>query len=137
LPFNVPENPGREIEILPHKKFLEVRFLGAFQVPRFKRQVDLAVQACKERKLSLLLLDYTPLTGVPTTLDRYEISTHGAQAARGLTKLCGYARPEQVGDKFGALVARNRGLNVNVFPDRDEAVRWLLEAPSPAPGPER
>jgi hypothetical protein len=23
------------------------------------------------------------------------------------------------------------------FPDRDEAVRWLLEAPSPASGPER
>jgi len=123
----MPENLENDIEILPQEGFLEVRFLGAFTVPRFKGQVELAVRACKERASTLLLLDYTRLTGVPTTLERYEISTHGANAAKGLTKLAGYARPEQVGDKFGALVARNRGLNVDVFADRDEAVRWLLE----------
>jgi len=123
------ERLGNEIEILPQEGFLEVRFLGAFSVILFKRQVDLAVEACTDRGASLLLLDYTRLTGVPTTLDRYEISIHGAKAAKGLRKLSGFARPEQVGDKFGALVAQNRGLNVNVFADRDEAVRWLMEAP--------
>jgi len=123
------ENLANDVEILPQEGFLEVRFLGAFLVTRFKRQVELAVRACKDRRFTLLLLDYTKLTGVPTTLDRYEISTHGALAAKDLRKLAGFARPEQVGDKFGALVARNRGLNVDVFPDRDEAVRWLMEPP--------
>ncbi len=127
MPVDVPDSSDPDIEVLPREGFLEARFLGAFSVIRFNRQVDLAVQACKERGISLLLIDYTPLSGVPTTLDRYEISTHGAQAAKSLTKLAGYARPEQVGDKFGAMVARNRGLNVDVFPTRDEALHWLLE----------
>jgi hypothetical protein len=29
-------------------------------------------------------------------------------------------------NQFGELVARNRGINMKVFVDRDEAVRWLL-----------
>ena len=120
-----PDPP--EIEILQQDGFLEVRFLGPFSVERFGKQVEQAVQACKDRNLTLLLLDYTPLTGIPTTLDRYQISVHGADAARNLHKLAGYATPEQMGEKFGALVARNRGLNVDVFTDRDEAIRWLLE----------
>ena len=43
-----------------------------------------------------------------------------------LNKVAGIATSEQRGDKFGAMVARNRGLNVDVFVDRAEAVRWLL-----------
>ncbi len=88
--------------------------------------MDLAVRACQERGLSLLLIDYTPLTPVPTTIERFEISAHGARACAALTKLAGIATPEQRGDKFGAMVARNRGLNVDVFVDRAEAIQWLL-----------
>ena len=116
-----------EIEIVPREGYLEVRFLGAFSVARFKSQVELAVRACDERSQTRVLLDYTPLSGVPTIVDRYEISAHGSAAAAHLQKVVGLATPEQMGDKFGALVARNRGLNVNVFTSRDEAVAWLLK----------
>lgn len=122
----MPTDPDQDIEIFPQEGYLEVRFLGAFSTPRFNRQVDLAVRACLERGLKLLLLDYTPLAPVPTTVERFEISAHGAKACAALTKVAGYATPEQRGDKFGAMVARNRGLNVDVFTDRAEAVRWLL-----------
>jgi len=40
------ENLANDVEILPQEGFLEVRFLGAFLVTRFKRQVELAVRAC-------------------------------------------------------------------------------------------
>jgi hypothetical protein len=120
------KNLEKDIEILPQEGYLEVRFLGAFSTLRFNRQVDLAVRACQERGLSLLLLDYTPLSPVPTTVERFEISAHGAKAGAALTKVAGFATPEQRGDKFGALVARNRGLNVDVFIDKAEAIQWLL-----------
>jgi hypothetical protein len=122
----MPIEPDKDIQIFPQQGYLEVRFLGAFAVPRFNRQVDLAVRACLERGLSLLLLDYTPLTPVPTTVERFEISTHGAKACAALTKVAGFATPAQRGDKFGAMVARNRGLNVDVFIDKAEAIQWLL-----------
>lgn len=44
------------MEILPQE-----RFLGDFQVDRFKEQVDLAVVACAEHGARRVLLDYTPL----------------------------------------------------------------------------
>ena len=123
------DKSAKDVEIVPHEGFLEARFLGAFSVDRFKAQVEFAVGACTERGILLLLLDYTRLSPVPGTLERYEISTHGAEAARGLSKLAGLATKEQIGEKFGAMVARNRGLNVDVFTDRQEAVRWLLATP--------
>jgi hypothetical protein len=72
--------------------------------------------------LKLALLDYTRLPHVPTTLQRYQISVAGAKAA----KVVGAATAEHRRDPFGVLVARNKGLHVNVFTDRDPAVQWLL-----------
>ncbi len=119
--------PDPKVEILPQKRYLEVRFLGDFKVARFKEQVDLAVAACKERKGARLLLDYSPLgPTIPGTMDRYEISAHAARVAVNI-KIAGLARPEQIGEKFGKMVARNRGLNVDVFADRKEAIDWLLK----------
>jgi hypothetical protein len=122
----MPVNLETDVEILPQEGYLEVRFLGAFSVHRFNAQVDLAVRACQDRGLTRLLLDYTRLSPVPTTVERFEISIHGARACAALNKVAGIATPEQRGDKFGALVARNRGLNVDVFVGRAEAVQWLL-----------
>lgn len=123
------DNLANEIEILPQDGYLEVRFLGAFSVATFNGKVDLAVRLCTDRKFTLLLLDYTRLSRVPTTLERYQISTHGAEAAKSLTKLAGLARADQMGEKFGTMVARNRGLNADVFTDRREALEWLLGSP--------
>jgi len=122
----MPVDANEDIQVLPQEGYLEVRFLGTFSVDRFNRQVDLAVRACQERGLLLLLLDYTPLSPVPTTVERFEISAHGAKACAALTKVAGFSTPDQRGDKFGALVARNRGLNVDVFIDKAEAIQWLL-----------
>lgn len=117
-----------KVEIFPREGYLEVRFLGDFKASRFNKQVDLAVAGAKERGDTRLLLDYTPLAPtLPTTLDRYEISAHAARVAAGI-KIAGLARPEQVGESFGKMVARNRGLNVDLFIDHDEAVVWLLDA---------
>ena len=109
----------KDIRVFPQDGFLEVDFLGEFSVARFRAQLDAAVRACAEHGARRLFIDYSRLAPIPGTLERYEISSYGARVA------C-LATPEQIGDKFGALVARNRGLNVDVFTDRPEAIRWLL-----------
>ena len=119
-------DPLEHIEIEPHDEFLEARFLGAFTVARFNRQVDTSAAACRERKLSLLLIDLTDYTAKLSTTDRFEIATHGARVASDL-KIAIYLPPVLVDPKkFGVLVARNRGLNVEPFTDRQKAVEWLL-----------
>jgi hypothetical protein len=113
--------------IVPREGFLEVRFLGSFSVPRFKSQLDLTYRACRERDASLLFIDYTPLLPVPGTVERYEISSYGAKVLGPLTRVACLGTPDQHRERFGSVVARNRGLNVDTFTDRDEALKWLLE----------
>lgn len=115
-----------DVQIEAHADFVEARLWGVFAVDRFNRQVDTAVGACLERKLSLLLVDITGIQAALTTVDRYEISSHGAHSAAGL-KVAVFAPPDLVDPKkFGVLVARNRGLKVDIFTDREKALAWLL-----------
>jgi hypothetical protein len=121
----------QDVEIEAHADHLEARFLGSFSVDRFKRQVEVAVRACRPRKLSLLLVDVTRLQATLTTIDRYEISSHGAREATEL-KVALFSPPELIDPKkFGVMVARNRGMTVDIFTDREKALAWL---PAPNDG---
>lgn len=122
----MPDSPAKDVEILPRRGYLEARLLGSFSAPRFKGQLEVVVRHCNEAGINRLLLDFSRLTGVPSVVDKFEIGTHGALVAGALDRIACFGTEEQTGDQFGALVARNRGLNVSVFLDRDEAVHWLL-----------
>jgi hypothetical protein len=89
----VVDSPENSIEILPQEGFLEARFLGAFSVDRFNEQVEKAVRACVEHHVRLLLVDYRRLSEIPTTLERYQIASHGAEAAKVLSRVAALALP--------------------------------------------
>ena len=113
-----------DVELQEHAGYLEARFLGTFSVKVFNEQVDAAVHACRERKRLLLLLDVTRLETRITTVDRFEIASHGARVASDLKVVV--LAPQDLIDPFGVQVARNRGLDVNVLSDREKAIAWLL-----------
>jgi len=51
----------------------------------------------------------------------------GARLAPYVGRVAVLLSPEVIDpEKFGAQVARNRGLHVDNFTDRDEALAWLL-----------
>lgn len=113
------------VEIIDHEDFLEVRILGSFLIDRFKRQFDAAVRACRERKRSKLLVDSTRIEGPISTVDRYHMGNYGAQEGVDL-QVASLTRPDLVDPgKFGVVVAKNRGLTIDVFTDRQKAVDWL------------
>jgi hypothetical protein len=121
-------SPLEDVEILVRSGYLEARFLGSFEVDRFNRQFKTAAAACRERKVSLLLLDCTGLRGVLTTSDRYGIGEYAA-AEEGELKVAVLGTRVLVDPrKFGSLVASNRGLRNDVFTDREAALAWLLPA---------
>ena len=120
-----------DVEIEAHANYVDARFLGTFELGLFKRQIDTAVRAVRERDLFLLLLDLTRLQATLSTLDRYDISSYGARAAAAL-KVSVLAPPELIDSQnFGIMVARNRGLKIDIFTDREKALAWLL-APNQA-----
>lgn len=105
------------VEIEEHDGFLEARFFGSFKADRFNRQVDAAVLACRERNLTLLLIDATRLKSELSTVDRFEIGSYGARVASHL-RVAVFGPPELLDPKkFGAKVAQNRGLTIDTFTD--------------------
>jgi hypothetical protein len=80
-----------------------------------------------EKHLNHILIDGLGAQGVATATDRYNVAVK-------LVTYCGehklwpklaFVGQPPVGDGFGALVASNRGLVAETFPNRKEALEWL------------
>jgi hypothetical protein len=115
-----------EVEIQERTGYLEVRMFGKFVLERFNQNISRVSTACRELKLGFFLIDVSKMQGEPTLSERFELSSHAAVAASKL-KVAMLVAPEQLEPrKFGVLVARNRGLTVDAFTSRREALKWLL-----------
>ena len=113
------------LELEEQDGYLEARFLGAFAVDRFKRQAEAASRACRERQLKKLLVDLLRLDANLSTLDRYELASHAVRVSAGLRVALLVIPTFLDPNKFGLLVAQNRGLVVDAFTERHKAVDWI------------
>lgn len=90
-----------------------------------------AVAHARSLGLRELLLNGLALTGYqqPTILDRYQFISTLADIAAGAMRIA-IVLPETALDpqRFGTLVATNRGLDSNVFTSEEDAVAWLDSA---------
>jgi hypothetical protein len=89
-----------------------------------------AISLAATNKVSKLVVDTTGLTGfgAPTTMDQYIMGQKWAELSAGLMKVALVARAEIIDpQRFGLIVARNRGVYGDVFTTREAAVAWLLE----------
>jgi CheY-like chemotaxis protein len=106
----------------------------------FDEAVDLvrgAIAAARKNRLRDLLVDTTKLTGFasPDTFERFLAVVEWVKEARSGVRLAMVARPEMIHpQKFGVLVAANRGLVSNIFTTEAEARAWLAD-PSAYPPP--
>jgi hypothetical protein len=119
---------GDEIEILERAGYLETRYLGRYDLARYKLQMELSVRACQDHHLDLLLVDLTSLLDFrPTLHERHEIGVAGANLSRKLSKVAVVGTAEQIpADQYATTVAQNRGLRIQAFRDRAKAVEWLI-----------
>jgi len=129
--MDVSDAPPEGLELEDQNGFLEARFLGAFSVDRFNRQADAASRACRDRKVTKLLVDLSRLKATLTTLERYELASHAVRVSVGLRVALLVVPTFLDPHKFGILVAQNRGLRVDAFTERPKAVDWLLDDRTP------
>ncbi len=130
------ENASPRIGIVDRGTHLEARLRATDSLESIKAQFSSIAQTCVELKHRLLLLDMSEVRGTFSTVDRYELGVLGGTFAPRLTRVSIVAPRELIDpQKLGVRVARNRGLTTDVFPDRDEALRWLLDPPEGAPLP--
>jgi hypothetical protein len=96
----------------------------------WRSMVSLMAQAmaeCQAAQVTKLLVDISETSQVPlTAADRFELSTALAETWDRSIRIAVVARPDQMDkDRFGELVARNRGLVVKGWTSEEEALAWL------------
>lgn len=83
---------------------------------------------CREAGIQKLLADARGIEGltIPTTAERFHLGEESARSAGGEVQVA-FVAPERILDpqRFGMMVAQNRGLIVNVFTDEVRALDWL------------
>jgi len=122
-----PEPSG--VEIHQREGFVEAFYTGPYSLMRYKNQILESVRACEQKGAALLLVDFRGITDfTASTQERYQLGRYGAEVSRKLDKVAILGRAEQFEpDAFATLVARNRGLKIQPFTDREAAVKWLLK----------
>lgn len=84
------------------------------------------LEACERAGTKKLLFDLSRVRVVLSLQDRYELGNRAALFARKSIKIAVLAVPGQLDpERFAAIVAKNRGVNVLVFTDEAEAEAWL------------
>lgn len=114
------------IDVQDRGDHLEARVSACRTFDEVQVELDQLLEICKEKKPARLLLDLRPATIEIGYLKRYELGIRGARFAPYVGKVCVVGRAELIDpEKLGVQVAQNRGLQVDIFTDPDQALAWL------------
>jgi hypothetical protein len=121
------------VEVTVHEAYVEFACAGLFsRAEAFRVNNEAFARAAAESRRNILIDARRVVGRLPTILDRYEIGVNVArsyldQLPRIRLALLGH-EPMIHPERFGEIVARNRGADARVFTDETEAIRWLLSA---------
>jgi hypothetical protein len=120
-----------QLQIQQHRGYLHVFVSGANTAEVVRSYLHEVLEICATRRCAAVLLEEN-LTGPPMNLaEIYSIASEGSgyRLARLLkVAFVNSNREHPIANmKFAETVARNRGVNVRIFPAVAEARAWLLE----------
>lgn len=110
-------------------RFVRVRFTGLWPIPKISPVIPRILDECKARNQDLMLIDFSVVENKKLSLaERFRLGLSALDFAGKLRKIAVLGRPDLLDrQRFGELVARNRGINIRAFSTLDEATQWLLE----------
>lgn len=116
------------LRIIQKEAYVRFDYTGEFSQAAGKQCVDAMVEACSQLQLSKALLDCRKMTGEIQILESFVIAEYGVKMRSILSKTALIGREDQMlSDNFVENVAVNRGVNLKIFTDIEEAIAWLKE----------
>jgi hypothetical protein len=117
----------------PKGTYLSINVSGHYSVSDSKKMFTESLEKLMETNLSKAFFNVCKVKGKITTMNRYELAEYAAIEAinftlKGLSQLAiAFYGIEPIIDpeRFGELVAKNRGLNIRVTIDKNEALQFL------------
>jgi len=117
-----------QIQIEQGSGYLAARFIGAAEPSEGLRHFESIADHCRRTINNKLLIDITRFDVRLTVTTRFLAGEKLEIFAVQRIKVAIVGRPEQLDPgRFAMLVARNRGVNVEVFTDFQSAEEWLLK----------
>jgi len=123
LPFN--------ITVKLEDNFVLLLASGKYSLLNANNLFQISIDSALSNNKSKILIDVTDVTGNIPFFDRFQFSEFFAEykakhAFREVNKIAVVGQEPIVHDgKFGETVAVNRGLNVRVYTNMNEAMAWL------------
>lgn len=117
--------PKANNAVIERKKgYLYVEYSKPYNVDDLINLSKEALDISKNEGIKKLLLDVSQMPGKVKPMDRYEIGVKSALLFRYKLKIAVLYKIEEI-NGFAETVASNRGMNVKIFSNRDEALDWL------------
>jgi len=116
------------------KEYLYVQMTGVFTIEEAKGSFCKILEAASDNDAPKALLNCLQLEGAPSMIERFtygafvakELRLYSIRFGRPSIKLACVARePLLDKERFGEIVATNRGANVKMFDDEKDALNWL------------
>jgi hypothetical protein len=120
--MNIPEH----VEVIQDCAFF--RPVGTVSLSEAVQLVTQVINFARARQLPRLFVNTNGLTGFPspTLAERYFFAREWAAAARGCVRTVLVVPAHMIDpDKFGITVARNAGMDAEVFTTEPGALAWL------------
>jgi hypothetical protein len=108
--------------------YLVARFKGASTTEEAGRQFELLAEKCKSTNKNKLLLDFTDVPADISIVDGYDLGKRTLVFAQYKCKVAAVCKPERHDSQcFLETVAQNRGVELRVFTNAEDAEEWLLK----------
>lgn len=120
-----------QVEARVHPRYVELVCTGIYSRAEALRVGDEGYRQAALENRVCLLVDVRKITGrLPTVLDRYNFGVHIAEKylnSEPRVRLAVLGNEPMIHpERFGELVARNRGADARAFTDETLALNWLL-----------
>ncbi len=111
-------------QITVQENYLFIEYSEPYQLESFIALMQEVAEICRREKIGKILVDAHGMEGKISTIDRFKLGVAGADVFRGIAQVAIFYRKEEL-NWFAETVGINRGANVRVFGEPDEASKWL------------
>ena len=116
-----------QLQMEQRSGYLAARFAGVAVPGEVLQKIELIAEQCKRTNNDKLLIDFTAIRTQFSIMDKYNFGEKSRNFARHNIKVAAIVTREQSDpQKFGELVALNRGANLRGFTGVQAAEEWLL-----------
>jgi hypothetical protein len=117
-----------QLQIEQMSGYLAAKFTGVGAPGEAGQLIESIAEHCKRTNNDKLIIDSTGFEVKLSTADRFLLGERLGIFARHKIKVAFVSKPEQIEPrKFAVMVARNRGVIVEVFTDLQAAEEWLFQ----------